>query len=126
VTVTFVYQGERRHCSLDLSGIVDSLFEVTPPYVFFGQTSAEKPRSREVRVRRTDGKPLTLEAIADTSISDLDIRTCPEGPEAAVSIVTLTLKATANGRSLYGAIVLRTNQDKQSTINIPFAAVAKR
>ncbi|MCI0740752.1 MAG: hypothetical protein L0Y72_17010 [Gemmataceae bacterium] len=125
VTATYRCSDEQRDCSLDISGVVLSLFEVAPPYVFLSHADNDKLPSQKVIISRTDGEPISVETVPRAETDDIDVKILPNSRGSSV-ILELSLRPSALARTIWGEAVLKTNHGKQPTIRVPFAAVPKK
>jgi hypothetical protein len=117
IRAEYLYRGKARQASAAISGSVRSLFEVAPQCVFFG-TSVPESLSRRAIIRRTDGKPLTIE-VSRVSHPDVTAKLETGKNDSAFVILSLTLDRKSKATPLWGEVILTTNDEKQSTIKIP-------
>lgn len=125
VIASFPQRGENRKLKLHVNGYVQSLFKVTPEFVFFEATTTfEDTCSRKVTIRRNDGQPL---AITKFETSNSKVKALVE-PTSNPSIIALklTLSDKEMKDHLYGEAILHTNQPQQPTLKVQFAAAPRK
>jgi hypothetical protein len=118
----YAYSNEQRIAQLGISGVVRSLYEVAPQYVFFGQIGKDsQPIVRKVVIRRYDGKGLTVGNLI-ISTPEVAARTS-NGSDIDQITVELELKSKNLAEPLWGDVTIETNDSKQPSIKLSFAAM---
>lgn len=113
---------ERRSTALSLNGSVPSVFEVTPPFVYFGTSSAMPNENRkQIKISRANGEPFSVLSLnvegtdaVSAKISDLK--------DSASAVIDLALDREALSIPISGQIVIQTSNREQPYIRVPFGA----
>jgi hypothetical protein len=120
LTASYHWRETTEHHRLAVSGFVQSSYEVTPRYVFFGELDDQKTVVRKsFIIRGGSGQILRIEGMSTNCPSvKTDVRHTKDG-----ALVTLTLDPTKVSGSITGEVRLTTNLEKEKIIVVPFAAI---
>lgn len=119
--IDFSCCNEQRVARADMSGIVRSLFETAPHFVFFEPSSGESS-ARSIVIRRTDGKALSIKNV-DSSSRRVTVKVLESHRAHDRAVLVLTLDSEAVTEPLYGDVAITTDDGEQSGLKVPFAAL---
>lgn len=125
VYAQFERNGVPEQTQMAVTWNVRSFYEVRPAQVYFGtlDPSSAQPVERQLSIRRTDGRPLVIEAVR---YSCPGIRhTVKKSADVATASLALVLDPARMTGPLWAEMVIQTNLAEQPIINVPIAALLR-
>jgi hypothetical protein len=117
--------GETHKLGAGTDWNVRSFYSVSPPQVYFGTVArADAPIEKQIQIRTTDRKPLTIKS-AKVSCQGVSVRV-EKGPDESTQRLSLRFDPSSLAGPLLGEVVVETDHPVQPLAKISLAALPKQ
>lgn len=121
VTCRYALSGQEKTVKLPVRWQLRDVYAMTPPRAYFGEVRGAEPVSREIVLKRCDGKSFLVRGVETHNAAVACVAKAAEG--GASYRLTITLQPDLADRFCWGEVDVTTDRADQAVVKAPYSAI---